>query len=52
MSEKQIIDASAFLLRNYQYTTLEEANDLFDELWYLLVEGKYKPKKPSKEQQK
>ena len=43
MYDKEKLEKSEFLLRNYNVTDLESANNLISELWWIIVEGSYKP---------
>lgn len=43
MSDKEKLEKTEFLLRNYQITDYSSASNLIAELWWIVVEGKYKP---------
>ena len=43
MTDKEKLEKAEFLLRNYQVTSYESATELIAELWWIVVEGKYRP---------
>ena len=43
LSDKEKVESAEFLLRNWQPTKLEDYAELIDELWWIVVDGKYKP---------
>lgn len=44
MSDKEKLEKTEFMLRNYQITDYSSASDLIAEIWWIVVEGKYRPK--------
>lgn len=43
MTDQQKLEKVEFLLRNYQATDEKSLAKLLDEIWWIVVEGKYKP---------
>ena len=48
MDDKKKLANAEFMLRNYQVKNDKDRAELLDHLWWIIVEGKYKPEEETK----